>query len=151
MFNVYDVFSLLYFLAVVGGFVTTGIWLHRAHQQAQVVRPYHASRSSGWAWGGWICPVVNLWFPFQVVRDASLDPIDTDRSNGRGWWWAMLLIALFSSYVADRTIEITTTPSGFSVIGPSATFGALLMVVALVLWMRVVWSITRDHAAAYAA
>ena len=28
------------------------------------------ARRSGWAWGGWVTPVVALWFPFQVVRDV---------------------------------------------------------------------------------
>jgi Domain of unknown function (DUF4328) len=27
-------------------------------------------RSRGWAIGGWFCPAVNLWFPYQIATDV---------------------------------------------------------------------------------
>jgi uncharacterized protein DUF4328 len=54
--------------------------------------------------GGWVCPIVNLWFPHQVVDDVyrSSDPdapADLYRTTGLpsapvvGWWWAAFLSA----------------------------------------------------------
>ena len=49
------------------------------------------TRRAGWAWGGWVTPIVALWFPFQVVRDVrrALSPMET--SALIGFWWALFL------------------------------------------------------------
>jgi hypothetical protein len=31
-------------------------------------------RSRGWVIGGWFCPVVNLWLPYQIVADIASGP-----------------------------------------------------------------------------
>jgi hypothetical protein len=45
------------------------IWLHRAATFARRAR-LPARRATVWAWLGFIIPVVNFWFPYQVATDA---------------------------------------------------------------------------------
>lgn len=143
--NAYDALVYPWTLSLLGAFVATGIWLHRAHVAAKRLRPKHQARSAGWAWGGWITPVVSLWFPFQVVRDASLDPVRTDRSALRGWWWGLWLASLFTSQLATYIVGTSVTREQMSLIGAAETANALLTVAALVLWLRVVSTLTGDH------
>jgi hypothetical protein len=89
---VYYVATGLALLALVAGFVTGSLWLHRARRNAEALEPdgRHA-RSAGWAWGGWVTPVVALWFPFQVVRDVrrALSPLQSAALIG--FWWTLFL------------------------------------------------------------
>jgi hypothetical protein len=80
------------------------IWLYQAHRSDRM-DPSWQKRRSGWAIGGWLVPVVNLWFPFQVVSDL--------RSGARGdarepsyalqWcWWLTFLVYLTASRITGR-------------------------------------------------
>lgn len=61
-------FFLLYpAIAVVG--IVFVIWLMRARENAENLSPYPHRRTRGWLFGGWLVPVVNLWFPKQIVDD----------------------------------------------------------------------------------
>jgi Domain of unknown function (DUF4328) len=45
------------------------IWQHRAASVARSLR-YPAHHSPGWGVGSWFVPVVNLWMPYQAIRDC---------------------------------------------------------------------------------
>jgi uncharacterized protein DUF4328 len=132
-------------LALVGGYVTGSMWLFRARKNAELMEPRrHFSRSAGWAWGGWVCPVVNLWFPFQVVRDThkALSPLSTVPLVG--WWWGFFLVQNMSlraarSVESDATAADASTAQGFEI------FASVTMVVALVLWGLVLRRITKEQ------
>lgn len=66
------------------------VWLWRARLNAELIAgPESQERDRGWTVGGWICPVVNLWFPCQIVRDvyqaSARRPV---RPTLVGVWWA---------------------------------------------------------------
>src|SRR5262245_8542639 len=78
----------LTFIGLVAGFVTGSLWLHRARKNAELLEPgARHVRRAGWAWGGWVTPVVALWFPFQVARDVrrALAPLESAALIGFGW------------------------------------------------------------------
>jgi hypothetical protein len=81
-------------LSLVAGWVTGSMWLRQARLNAEALDPdaRHARRA-GWAWGGWVTPVVALWFPFQVVRDVrrALSPLES--SALVTCWWVLFLAA----------------------------------------------------------
>jgi heme/copper-type cytochrome/quinol oxidase subunit 2 len=89
---VYYVATGLAVLGLVAGFVTGSMWLHRARRNAEELAPQgrHA-RSAGWAWGGWVTPVVALWFPFQVVRDVRRALSPRESAALIGFWWTLFL------------------------------------------------------------
>jgi hypothetical protein len=44
------------------------VWFYRAGINAER-HGYPQRRARGWAYAGWIVPIVNLWFPFQIMGD----------------------------------------------------------------------------------
>ncbi|HEY9388310.1 MAG TPA: DUF4328 domain-containing protein [Mycobacteriales bacterium] len=83
------------------------IWFYRVRRNAGAYNTVPQQHSQGWAIGGWICPVVNLWFPYQMTADvlrASARPVPNQPpglvSLGlvRGWWATYLLINVISLF-----------------------------------------------------
>lgn len=137
-------------IATLAALVTTAWWLQGLRDVAQWCNPHHRQRrSTAWVLLGWVVPVVNLWFPYQVVADAS-------RAVGSGvrnfWpWWISWLVLVHGNLLFDRRsgglgeLESTTDVARY-VLGYQV--GAALMVLALVLWWRVVRSATTAAGAA---
>ena len=44
------------------------LWFHRARINAEILG-YRQRHSPGWTFWGWVVPIVNLWFPFQIMGD----------------------------------------------------------------------------------
>jgi hypothetical protein len=57
--------NLLVFAGIVPVFL---VWFFRVRQNAGLWGPQ--SRSQGWTVGAWFTPVVNFWFPMQIMRDV---------------------------------------------------------------------------------
>ena len=74
-------------LAVLGLEVFFMIWLYRAAGLARKAG-LSARRDPVWAILGFIVPVVNFWFPYQVARDSPARPATRGaasvRDGGRG-------------------------------------------------------------------
>jgi len=75
------------------------VWFRRARIDAEL-QDYPQRRARGWAFWGWIVPIVNLWFPFQIMGDiwrAGLPALERAKT---AWlpvlWWACWLLAAIS-------------------------------------------------------
>ena len=149
---VYLLGTVLGTLALLAGWISGAMWLHRARKNAEAFNPtFHHTRSAGWAWGGWVCPIVNFWFPFQVVRDThrAVTPLGT--SPVFGWWWAFwiayVLLDRISSKVQDSAMADASNASGAQ---GFALFVCLILVAALAGWGLVLRRVTREqHALMY--
>jgi hypothetical protein len=104
-------------------FLGTGIafliWLWQARDNAAMLKPALAAadragydsrgahrHAQGWIIGGWFCPIVQFWYPLQVVEDvvrASEPPVQPGdakplqlRALLYGWWvsWAAFWVIL---------------------------------------------------------
>ncbi|GAA1564210.1 hypothetical protein GCM10009789_16820 [Kribbella sancticallisti] len=98
-------------LLVIGAGVTFLIWLSQARENTEALSPSPAityqgaqrlgsgkhRHSQGWVIGSWICPVVQFWYPLQVVQDVVKASEPTDKPGAaksgetRGLlycWWA---------------------------------------------------------------
>lgn len=96
--------SLLGLLVTIAAGVTFIVWIYRSRRNAERVS-YGAEHrhSRGWVIGSWFTPIVNLWYPLQIVQDVwrAFDPAQQDRplqardKNGFlvGWWTAYLLMS----------------------------------------------------------
>ncbi|WP_433237648.1 DUF4328 domain-containing protein [Streptosporangium sp. CA-135522] len=102
-------------------YVLTGIvfvtWLRRARSNAEAIAPIPHRRDANWVVFGWIVPIVNLWFPKQIIddiwvtskpADPSLDllhptALQSARRSGLVWaWWLSWLIAMWASRLFYR-------------------------------------------------
>ncbi|WP_432943434.1 DUF4328 domain-containing protein [Kribbella sp. CA-253562] len=103
--------DMLGYLFAAAGIVVV-IWLWQARENTEILKPPFAAtyqggygsghgahrHSSGWTVGAWLCPVVQFWYPLQIVEDivrASEPPNQPGvaRSGGirgllYGWWAA---------------------------------------------------------------
>lgn len=127
--------------------VLAGLWLYLFVEAArQLNRESWHDREAYWAFLGWVAPLVNLWFPYQVVRDGAAAVGAGTRLVG--WWWAGWLITrVFTG--AESVALIASTSSG----DPTPWFVtstalAVSTGVTGALWIRIVRSMT---AAAQAA
>ena len=149
---VYYVATGLAMIAVLAGFVTGSLWLHRARTNADALEPRgpHARRA-GWAWGGWVTPVVALWFPFQVVRDVRRATAPLQSVALIGFWWSLFLateIGLWYSInlQGDALARFETADLARDL----SVMTAAVMVAALAGWGQVLWVITAEqHARMY--
>jgi hypothetical protein len=98
--------SLIALLLLIGTGVVFISWLYRARNNADVFGGHVQRRSRGWAIGGWFCPVVNLWFPYQIATDVlyeaeSAGAVPPGQQHVTSWrpsyhliraWWITLIV-----------------------------------------------------------
>lgn len=88
------------------------IWSYRV--RTNVTGRGRQRLARAWAVWGWICPVVNLWFPLLIISDVeNTDLPPTGRLVAmriRGLWWACWLISNVSG--AHLRNDVTVAPDG---------------------------------------
>lgn len=78
------------------------VWQVRVRRSADYAE-IRQRRTRGWVIGSWFTPVVNLWFPYQIVTDIWKGTVPDDRQAG-GWsqlvrlWWACWILAWAFSF-----------------------------------------------------
>jgi len=85
------------------------IWFHRSATTAQRLG-LPATHSPSWAVLGFIVPIVNLWFPYQSMRDV-FPPGHPARSTVKLWWacwlgmgWSQLPVVIAAWWSASAAI-----------------------------------------------
>jgi hypothetical protein len=130
-------------IGALGAWIATSTWLTRARTNAQRIDPRRTHRRRrGWAWWGWVVPVVSLWFPYQVVRDVDAAAGDYP-SRLLGWWWASWLALLVVSGIDDR-LAAGVEPAGPDTLTVLVRLLSWALTIAgLLLWHRVLTRIDR--------
>ncbi|HEY4162524.1 MAG TPA: DUF4328 domain-containing protein [Dongiaceae bacterium] len=87
--------------AQIGWFILTGIifltWVYHANRNARALGATDMQCTPGWAVGWYFVPFVNLWKPYQAMREiwqASVSAGDwksVPSSSLLGWWWALYI------------------------------------------------------------
>ena len=154
--------SVLYFLVLAASATLWAVWMRRVRRNAEVFAPGTHRFGAGWAAGAWFTPVVNLWFPKQILNDiyrAGL-PAGAQRAPKgllNSWWtvWitAGCLNVMGSVMAAGASAKIQTRgydgsnwreDVGALKTAASVTgFATLLTAVAAVLAILVVRQLTR--------
>ena len=99
------------------------IWFHRAHRNLKALGANDLQYSPGWAVGGFLIPIWNLFRPYQVAQEiwkaSEPDHLSATGSDWKylrgsgliGWWWVFFLLTGFignlilRSYLNLETIE----------------------------------------------
>jgi hypothetical protein len=113
------------------------IWQHRAAKAARWLG-LPARRSPGWGVGCWFVPVVNLWFPYQAIRDC-LPPDHPGRRRVLGFWLAWII----GSYAGSASLLIApfSRPAGWAALAVAV----LLLLIAAVQGHRTVVAVWDAH------
>ena len=112
--------NLLLFAAIIPVFL---VWFFRVRKNAGLWGPQ--TRRQGWTIGAWFTPVVNFWFPVQIMRDvwrtSSDDPAERTvvARLGAGWWTCWTLAWLTSYRTFTRH---STGPDGSTLVSYQAAF-----------------------------
>jgi len=82
------------------------LWFHRAHRNLPALGAHRLRFSPGWAVGCWFIPILNLFYPLQIMKEIwkGSDPKGFQLANALkrpyrgapvllGWWWALHLTA----------------------------------------------------------
>lgn len=129
------------FLYIAAGVVFL-VWLWRARINSELTGGIaEHRRSRGWVIGGWICPVVNLWFPFQVVDDVHrTSSPHAAQSNGLvvGWWIAFLVGQVIDRILMRAYLEDEVTAENLLTAANLSTVSAAVSVVSGVLVILIV-------------
>ena len=124
-----------------GILIALGIWIMRSAELGRALgRP--ASRAPGWGIGGFFVPIVNFWFPYQVLVQ-SLSPT-ADSGPVLGWWLAFL--ASQFSFVVGILLAVAGVP-----IPVLLALSAVLSVATALLGLRAVDAVVADQEATKAA
>ncbi len=129
------------------------LWQYRAYKNLPALKVRKLEQTPGWAVGFWFIPVLNLFRPFQIMRelwnesDPDFDPELGFLSSSLGtpelisWWWAFWLI----SRVAERiSITVGNAKNSFNngSFALALIFAAVLSAAAAFLTIQVVRGIT---------
>jgi len=130
-------------------------WLWRARSNAELLSVTEHRRRRGWIIGGWFCPIVNLWFPKQIVDDIwrASDPqhpsdVPTFREGGGPTsslvtlWWAAFIIGSVLDRIVARRLTDDPTVDSLRTNATLTTVSAALAVVAAVAVALIIRQIT---------
>jgi hypothetical protein len=129
-----ELWSLAAFGAAVTAYGATCFWLARSRYFAQVHAPEFPHVRGGTAvWLGWLLPVVDWLFPYQVVRDVR---IATSRGRRAGgllvlWWlpWLVFTLATDWGWTSGRMSDPPTAYYVMRSTGLCLALGPWLVVV----------------------
>jgi hypothetical protein len=136
----YGGFSALVFLVAVAAIVIECVWQFRAASAARAMG-LPAKRSPGWGVGVWFIPVVNLWMPYQAIRDC-LARDDPNRAMVLRYW--LLYLGMYLGGTLTVIGLMVSTPVGVVF----ALGAALCALGVLATAPRVVMAIAVAHRAA---
>ncbi|MFI6765456.1 DUF4328 domain-containing protein [Streptomyces sp. NPDC050355] len=132
-------------LVWIAGGVAFLIWLWRARINAELMGGAAAHRRSrALVVGAWIAPVVNLWYPYQIVSDiwkasASRRPVPLALINA---WWASFVAASLVKPIQWRMSAEQATEQDVLATANVTTLLAALYLVAGVLVILILRRIT---------
>jgi hypothetical protein len=116
--------SLLGLLTIVA-VVFACVWQHRAASAARALG-WPAKRSPGWGVGSWFVPIVNIWMPYQAIRDC-MPPEDPNRSLVLRWWliftatWSLTTAAGVAALFSSGVVLGLGIPAAVACVGLFAT------------------------------
>jgi hypothetical protein len=114
--NTVHAVALLLIVLYVAVIVVWLVWFFRMRANVEAWRPRFQRRGRGWAIGGWFCPIVNYWFPYQIARDVFDDTeqdlngpmIRPSRPLLLIWWLAFIVMSILDAGATrypDSTID----------------------------------------------
>ena len=107
-----SIVGVLSMIAYIGSAILFIMWFRRAYFNLHQRVP-HLSKSEGWAAGSWFVPIINLYYPYQIMKELYQDTYALLIKNGVenvknpglkyvNWWWALWLMSILMSVIIFR-------------------------------------------------
>ena len=122
------------------------MWFRRAYYNLHLLPWNNARHTEGWAAGSWFVPIINLWWPYQIMMDIWNGTQNTLRERLGdprpaaivGWWWALHLITSFYDNIAARIgwnsddVDSLITSTKMDIIGEVLSIPAILITIVMI-------------------
>jgi hypothetical protein len=99
------------------------MWMRRAYNTLHIAGSRNLHYSEGWAAGAWFVPIINFFYPLQIMRDIWHETQNVFRKNGEvyekqednitGWWWALWLLAIPITWIANYALRAKDFETGY--------------------------------------
>ncbi len=97
--------GMIYFIAWLVSGITFILWFRRAYFNLHQKVSY-LDHSESWAAGCWFVPIINLYRPYQIMKEMYVETKQLFTKKGLsekvdystnylGWWWALWIISAF--------------------------------------------------------
>lgn len=140
------VITLAYWAILILAIVFFIMWFRRAYYNLHQLSWHNARYTEGWAAGSWFVPIINLWWPYQIMVDiwrgtqnALRERLGEPQSLSIiGWWWAFYLIQRFAGNYASimgsraNDIESLLTATQVKIFSDLVTIPAILLAIRIV-------------------
>ena len=153
-----QIVSVLVIVAALVSLVALLVWIYAAHANLPALGAGKLEFTPGWAVGYFFIPIVNLWKPFQAVREIHIRS-DPDYASGRtqdsaaivGWWWGLRIVSAIAGRVLASGAGPTNTIEGLITLSAASIFAIVavdlpLLAVQFLLIQKVQRFQTQRHA-----
>jgi hypothetical protein len=107
-------FGIVYLIVFLNSGVTFIMWFRRAYFNLHQKVSYLA-HSEGWAAGSWFVPIVNLFRPYQIMKEMYVETKELLTKKGLsekvdyttaylGWWWTLWIISAVLGQLITRFV-----------------------------------------------
>jgi hypothetical protein len=104
----YMLYGLFILVAIVTGILCC-FWVYRANKNLRALGHVHTDFTPGWAVGYFFVPVVNLWKPYQAVKEIWEKSGPPDAPNDSGlvaFWWVCFVITGFANWLGAAMVVL---------------------------------------------
>ena len=128
----YGLAAILMLVIFIGSVVLVSMWIYRAHANLRD-RGIEMETSPGWAVGWFFVPIMNLFKPFQAMRELWSESHFESDSYGDpapgtiGTWWGLWIVGNILSNVSLRMTSYGADDSITIAIALSIVAGAMLI------------------------
>jgi hypothetical protein len=116
LFLIISLLSFIYFI----------MWLRRAYNNLHLLGSKNVSLKEGWAAGAWFVPIINLIWPYKIMREIWFETQSIFRGNQENislrkftigkWWWGLNLISfIYIGLRLSKVIDFGNSPTEISV------------------------------------
>ena len=122
------------------------MWFRRAYYNLHQLSWHNARYTEGWAAGSWFVPIINLWWPYQIMVDiwkgtqnALRQRLGEPQSTAIiGWWWGLHLILRFAELMTGVFSPPPNDAGSMLTVTQFKIFADLVSIPAIVLVIRLV-------------
>ncbi|MCB5424963.1 DUF4328 domain-containing protein [Altererythrobacter sp. CC-YST694] len=131
--------TLVYLISV----IPVGMWIYRAHANLELAGAYDLEFSPGWSVGWFFVPFMNLFKPFQAMKELWNASYGTSNAYGRespatvSTWWACYIGGNILSSVGTR-VSAVNSESSITVGALIGAFSSLLLAASAWLLLTIV-------------